>query len=76
MRAYQALIDTATANDRITVIKFYSGWCRACKAMAPKFLRMADDFPQVEFLPRIRTYGRVGKIFIGETTCTGTVCTV
>lgn len=46
---YMQLIEDATAEERVVVIKFYASWCRACKAMAPKFQRLADDFPQIEF---------------------------
>ena len=31
------------------VIKFHASWCRACKAMAPKLARIADDWPDIEF---------------------------
>ena len=47
--AYHSLISEATEQNRVIVIKFYASWCRACKAMAPKFVRVADDFPQIEF---------------------------
>ena len=46
---YHALIEQATAENRIVVIKFYASWCRACKAMAPKFGRVAEDWPAIEF---------------------------
>jgi thiol-disulfide isomerase/thioredoxin len=47
--AYNKLVDSAKRENRIIVIKFYAGWCRACKAMAPKFERVAEDFPDIEF---------------------------
>ena len=47
--AYHQLIEDATAENRIVVIKFYASWCRACKAMAPKFVRVAEDWPDIEF---------------------------
>ena len=33
----------------IVVIKFFASWCRACKAMAPKISRVAEDWPDIEF---------------------------
>ena len=47
--AYDAKIKEASTQNRIVVIKFYASWCRACKAMAPKFERVAQDWPEVEF---------------------------
>ena len=47
--SYHALIADATEQNRIVVIKFYASWCRACKAMAPKFVRTAEDWPDIEF---------------------------
>ena len=46
---YEALVAAATAENRVVVIKFYASWCRACKAMAPKFARLVDDWPEIEF---------------------------
>ena len=47
--SYHALLEQAVCQDRYVVIKFYASWCRACKAMAPKYRRLADDFPHIEF---------------------------
>ena len=47
--SYHALITSATEQNRVIVIKFYASWCRACKAMAPKFIRVAEDWPDIEF---------------------------
>jgi len=44
-KAYSAKIAEAEAGNRVVVIKFYASWCRACKAMAPKFSRVAEDWP-------------------------------
>lgn len=50
-KAYKALIADATRENRCVVIKFYAGWCRACKAAAPKVQRVADEWGEqgVEF---------------------------
>jgi len=47
--AYHALIESATQENRVVVIKFYASWCRACKAMSPKYARVAADWPDIEF---------------------------
>ena len=46
---YEKLLREAEEADRLVVIKFYASWCRACKAMAPKFVRVAEDWPEIEF---------------------------
>ena len=46
---YEALIESATKENRVVVIKFFASWCRACKAMAPKYSRITDDWPDIEF---------------------------
>jgi thiol-disulfide isomerase/thioredoxin len=47
--SYHALIASSKAENKIVVIKFYASWCRACKAMSPKFVRVAEDWPHIEF---------------------------
>ena len=41
VEAYDSLVESAVADNRIVCIKFYASWCRACKAMAPKFEKVA-----------------------------------
>ena len=33
---YHQLLQDATDQNRLVVIKFYASWCRACKSIAPK----------------------------------------
>ena len=47
--AYRAKLAQAECESRVVCIKFYASWCRACKAMAPKYKRVADDWPEIEF---------------------------
>eukprot|EP00568_Trieres_chinensis_P013806 CAMPEP_0183296288 /NCGR_PEP_ID=MMETSP0160_2-20130417/3910_1 /TAXON_ID=2839 ORGANISM="Odontella Sinensis, Strain Grunow 1884" /NCGR_SAMPLE_ID=MMETSP0160_2 /ASSEMBLY_ACC=CAM_ASM_000250 /LENGTH=290 /DNA_ID=CAMNT_0025457889 /DNA_START=168 /DNA_END=1041 /DNA_ORIENTATION=- len=37
-------------NDKIVVVRFYATWCKACKAMAPLFYRLASLHPDVKFV--------------------------
>lgn len=41
--AYNAKLEEARSANKMVVIKFRASWCRACKAMAPKFSRIVDD---------------------------------
>ena len=49
--AYDALVASAQAEDRIVVIKLYAQKCRSCMALAPKFLSVANKWSgkDVEF---------------------------
>lgn len=38
--------------DKVFVLKFYAPWCRACKGLAPKFLRIRQD-EKYERLPML-----------------------
>ena len=46
---YNALLKAARTENRFVCIKFHASWCRACKAVAPKFQRVANGWPDVEF---------------------------
>lgn len=47
--AYRAKVAAAKAENRVVVIKFYASWCRGCKAMAPKYNSVAEEWPAIEF---------------------------
>jgi len=49
VNAYEELVADAIANDRSVCVKFYATWCRSCKAVAPKYRRIANKWPDVEF---------------------------
>ena len=40
--AYDSAIESAREDDKVVVIKFHASWCRACKAMSPKYQRVAE----------------------------------
>lgn len=40
----------ADEQHKIVATRFYAPWCRACKAVAPFFYRLARDFPDVVFV--------------------------
>lgn len=37
-------------TDRLVCVRFYAPWCRACKAVAPMFARLASQYPTVKFV--------------------------
>lgn len=37
-------------KDRIVVVRFYAPWCKACKAIAPSFYRLATIYPDLLFV--------------------------
>lgn len=37
-------------KDKIVVVRWYAPWCKACKAIAPSFYRLASQFPNVIFV--------------------------
>ena len=50
-KEYEDLCQAAVMEDRHLCIKIYATWCRSCKAVAPKFARLAKDpeYSHVEF---------------------------
>lgn len=41
------LLGEAAANGEVVVVKYYARFCRACKAVAPKFERLARQYEGV-----------------------------
>jgi len=37
-------------KERLVVVRWYAPWCKACKAIAPSFYRLASIFPNVVFV--------------------------
>eukprot|EP00525_Craspedostauros_australis_P000243 CAMPEP_0198129050 /NCGR_PEP_ID=MMETSP1442-20131203/50802_1 /TAXON_ID= /ORGANISM="Craspedostauros australis, Strain CCMP3328" /LENGTH=250 /DNA_ID=CAMNT_0043789357 /DNA_START=59 /DNA_END=811 /DNA_ORIENTATION=- len=35
---------------RLVCVRFYAPWCKACKAMEPYYYRLAQRYPQVQFV--------------------------
>jgi thiol-disulfide isomerase/thioredoxin len=46
---YQAAVDKAMQEDKPAVFKFHAHWCASCKAVAPRFKRLAAEYPDVQF---------------------------
>ena len=49
----QELVDELSAApkaDQLCVVDFFAPWCRACKALFPKFCRLCRENPDVRFL--------------------------
>lgn len=42
--------DVVGGADRLVVVRFYAPWCKACKAIAPSFYRLAVTYPDVLFV--------------------------
>lgn len=38
-----------SSGDKLVVIDFFADWCGPCRVMAPKFEKMASEFPDVVF---------------------------
>lgn len=37
-------------TEKIVVVRFYARWCKSCRAMAPRFYRLANMNPQISFV--------------------------
>ena len=57
------LIDTSMS--RLTVFKFYSSFCRACKRIAPRFEKLARENPEIDFV-FVQLTDNNKKFIVGE----------
>jgi len=44
--------DTHLVENKLTIVKYFAGWCGACKLFAPKYKRLSNDerFTNITFL--------------------------
>jgi len=43
--------EVADEHDKIVVVRFYAEWCRACRAVAPFYYRLAEEFEnEIKFI--------------------------
>jgi len=40
----------ADEADKLTVVRFYAPWCRACRAVAPQYYRLPKQYDNVQFV--------------------------
>lgn len=36
--------------QKIVVVRFFATWCKSCRAIAPKYYRLANQYPQIKFV--------------------------
>lgn len=36
-------------SEQVTAVRFYAGWCRACRAIEPRFYRLGRQYPDVKY---------------------------
>lgn len=47
---FMACIDESKANEKLMIVRFFSHWCKSCKAVEPMYKRLARRNPQVTFI--------------------------
>jgi len=48
LQDYKSVV--AEERNKITVVRFYATWCKACRAIKPKFYQLSQLHPEVSFV--------------------------
>uniref|UniRef100_A0A7S0CI31 Thioredoxin domain-containing protein n=1 Tax=Proboscia inermis TaxID=420281 RepID=A0A7S0CI31_9STRA len=48
LQEYKTIV--AEERNKITVVRFYATWCKACRAIKPKFYQLARMHPEISFV--------------------------
>mmetsp|Transcript_27425 Transcript_27425/g.69779 ORF Transcript_27425/g.69779 Transcript_27425/m.69779 type:complete len:239 (+) Transcript_27425:2-718(+) len=59
--AYDAIVESTIGTEQIAVVKFGISGCRGCMGLAPKYERLARDWPEADFF--VIDYKQNGRTF-------------
>lgn len=50
LEEFEKLREESVAENRLMIVRFFSHWCKSCKAVEPMYRRLARKNPQVSFV--------------------------